>query len=219
MSFLNKLGKGVGAAAEKARFEADKVIKLNRMGSELGDLNNQMQSVTASIGVKVMEMHMAGTLQIPEPAALFSQVEAMKAQVAAKSSEIEVTRTMQLAPAAAAPAPSAPPAAGAQPAAPASFSLEVKPIAVSPKVVEGVAVPLPHADADTCYKCGKKLKGMDAMGKISMIDDSLFKVLRLTCEKCQLSFCPQCAGRKGFNAVCPSCGGDTTPPLIVPPGI
>lgn len=73
--------------------------------------------------------------------------------------------------------------------------------------------------AHKCFKCGRELKGLDVLGKISMIDDSMFEVMELVCEKCGLSFCPQCAGRKGFYASCPKCGGETTPPLIVPPGL
>ncbi len=83
MSFLNKLGKGVGAAAEKAKFEADKALKLNRMNSELGDLNNQLQSVTASVGAKVLELRAAGQIQLPDLDALFNQVETLKAQASA----------------------------------------------------------------------------------------------------------------------------------------
>jgi outer membrane murein-binding lipoprotein Lpp len=100
MSFLSKLGKDIGVAAEKAKFEADKALKLNRLGSELGDLNSKAQQLTASIGAKVMEMHVSGQLQVPELEGLFGQVETLNTQIAAKKAELEAMRGQQFAPAA-----------------------------------------------------------------------------------------------------------------------
>ena len=69
-----------------------------------------------------------------------------------------------------------------------------------------------------CFKGGRRLEKLDVFGKVSVIDTSMFKVIQLTCEKCKIFFCSGCAGRKGLNAVCPKCKGDTTPPLVLPQG-
>ena len=114
MSFLNKLGKDLGAAAEKARFEADKALKANRLGGELNGLNDQLQRATAGVGAKVMELHAAGQLNVPELDSLFTQVETLKQQAAAKHAEVEAVKASQFATApAAAPAAAAPPAGAA----------------------------------------------------------------------------------------------------------
>jgi hypothetical protein len=66
-----------------------------------------------------------------------------------------------------------------------------------------------------CFKCGKKLGKYKEVVGIDYIDKSNYMTLHLICKKCNVSFCPQCAGRRDFvNACCPICGSDTTPPLI-----
>ena len=159
MSFLGKLGKDLGRAAEQAKFEADKALKVNRLGSEVGEFTNQVQKATASIGAKVMELHKAGTLQIPDLDAMIEQVHAAEAQLAAKKAELEATRAMQFghvsgpsgtAPAAATAASGFPPAATRAPEGMAP--------------IEGGAVPkfCPNCGAATesakfCPGCGQKL--------------------------------------------------------------
>jgi len=158
MSFLGKLGKDLGAAAEKAKFEADKALKLNRFGSELGGLNNQAQQATAAVGAKVMELHAAGTLQVTELNSLFSTVEALKAQVAAKQAEIDALRASVFGAAAAAAAP----AGGAAPSG-FTFAQGQTPGAESPPAAAGAPPKFcpgcgtASGGASFCPSCGQKL--------------------------------------------------------------
>jgi hypothetical protein len=156
MSFLSKLGKDLGTAAEKARFEADKALKLNRLGSELGTLNGQLQQVTASIGDKVMELRAAGQLNVPELEELFSQVETTRAQIAAKQAEIDAVKAQQfgMAAAPAEPTPTAAPTAPveAPPATTPAASAEAAPI---PKFCPNCG--MATQGAKFCPNCGQQL--------------------------------------------------------------
>ena len=112
MSFLGKLGKDLGQAAEKARFEADKALKLNRMGSELGELNNQLTHTFTALGQKVLELHNSGQLESPALEGFFGQITQSQATIRAKQADVDALRASQFA------APAAPPpqyAAGAPP--------------------------------------------------------------------------------------------------------
>lgn len=151
MSFFNKLGKDLGTAAEKAKFEADKALKVNRMSSELGDLTNRVQQTTASIGQKVMEMHSAGQLQVPELEELFNQVHALQAQADAKKTELEALRAHQFSAAAAPVAPAAAPTGGP---APAPFSFGPTEPAAS-----GAAPAGEDAVPKFCPSCGAASQG------------------------------------------------------------
>jgi hypothetical protein len=153
MSFLGKLGKDLGTAAEKAKFEADKALKLNRLGSELGGLNNQVQQATAAVGAKVMELHVAGTLQVPELESLFTNVESLKAQVAAKQAEIDAVKAMAFGAGAAAAA--APPAGGPAPSGFTYAQGQTPAAGAPPKFCPGCGTA--SGGASFCPSCGQKL--------------------------------------------------------------
>ena len=156
MSFLGKLGKDLGAAAEKAKFEADKALKLNRLGSDLGGLNNQVQQATAAVGAKAMELHAAGMLQVPELDSLFTQVESVKQQVAAKQAEIDAVKAMVFgAGAAAAHAAGGPAPSGLTFAQGQTPTAETPAGGAPPKFCPGCGTA--SGGASFCPSCGQKL--------------------------------------------------------------
>ncbi len=92
MALFDKLSKGVSRAAEQARFEADKLMRINKLNSEVGELAHQKDQTIAGIGNKVIELRAAGTLQMPELDELIGQVQVLEGQIAAKKAELEVVK-------------------------------------------------------------------------------------------------------------------------------
>jgi hypothetical protein len=180
MSFLDKFTKGVGKAAEQAKFEADKLVRMNRLGSELSQLTTDADKATAAIGTKVMELRAAGGLQMPELDEMIQRVEALKAQVAAKQADLDRARAEKFGevPPVAQPAvaqPAAPPAEAAYAPPPAPVATEAAPVppateaAPAPQATAPAAEPAPSlkfcpscgatAEPGTkfCSSCGQKL--------------------------------------------------------------
>ena len=112
MSFLDKLSKGVGKAAEQAKFEAEKLAKSNRLNSELGGMAEELSKANAELGAKVVELKKAGQLAVPELDDLLGKIDALQAAVAAKKAEVNAVKASRfeekVAPAAAATAAAAP---------------------------------------------------------------------------------------------------------------
>ena len=164
MSFLDKFTKGVGKAAEQAKFEADKLVRVNRLGSEVSQLHTEVLKATAAIGTKVMEMRSAGTLQVPELDEMVQRVEALQGQFSTKQAELERVRAEKFGDVPPAPQPAAssveptyapPPVAPAaeaasapQPTAPAAEAV--------PKFCPGCGTPT-EPGAKFCPSCGEKL--------------------------------------------------------------
>jgi membrane protease subunit (stomatin/prohibitin family) len=115
MSFLNKLSKGVSKAAEQAKFEADKMVRVNKFNSEISQLGSQEDTANVALVEKVLALHQAGTLQVPELEEFIAAVESLREQVAQKKADLEsvkmekfseATGAAEMAPPAAAPTPS-----------------------------------------------------------------------------------------------------------------
>ena len=92
MAFLKNLSKSVGKAAEQAKFEADKLMRINKLNSEVGALTGEIEGATASIGAKVIELVEAGSLDIPDVGELVAQVKSLNDKLAAKNSELEMAK-------------------------------------------------------------------------------------------------------------------------------
>ena len=152
MAFLKKLSTGVSKAAEQAKFEGDKLVKVNKLNSEIGELTRGIDKVTVAVGSKVVELRAAGQIQLPELDDLIKQIEELKGQLSAKKAHLEAVKAERfedVAPPAPAQAPSAPPAAAAEPpAAPAG--------AATPKFCPNCGTP-PEPGAKFCPNCGHKV--------------------------------------------------------------
>lgn len=143
MSFLDKLSKGMGKAAEQAKFEAEKLGKVNRLNSELGQLTSELDKANATLGAKVMELKKAGQLAVPELDEMLGQIEVLQATVAAKKAEIEAVRASKFEEKVAAA-----PEAAAEAAAPAAGP--------GPKFCPNCGASL-EPGAKFCPNCGQKI--------------------------------------------------------------
>ena len=165
MSFFDKFTKGVGKAAEQAKFEADKLMRVNRVGAEVSELATQTQKATADIGTKVMDLRAAGKLQLPELDEMVRHVESLQTQLAAKQAELEKVR-MEKFEVPSAPQPAAPPAevspapaptpvpTAAAPATEATGPVPEAPPA--PKLCPACGAPA-ESGSKFCPSCGQKL--------------------------------------------------------------
>lgn len=93
MAFLDRITKGVTKAAEQAKFEADKLVRVNKLNSELNALTRDLENAKAGIGAKVIELCAAGQIALPEIDDLIAQVKTLEAQIAAKKAELEAARS------------------------------------------------------------------------------------------------------------------------------
>lgn len=92
MAFLDRLTKGVSKAAEQAKFEADKLVRVNKLNAEIGKLTREIEQTTANIGKKVIELQASGVIQIPDLDELIGQVKALETQLEAKQVELETVK-------------------------------------------------------------------------------------------------------------------------------
>jgi len=160
MSFLDRISKGVGKAAEQAKFEADKLVRVNRLGAEVSQLATEAERATAAIGTKVMELRSAGGIQVPELDALIQRVEGLQAQVAAKRAELAQVQAEKFE--VAAPPPPVVPAKEVTPPPPAapwsSGSPNAQPApAPAPASVCPACGSAVEPGAKFCPSCGQKL--------------------------------------------------------------
>lgn len=89
MAFLDRLGKGVTRAANQAKFEADKVMRVNKLSSEATELARQVEQMTVEIGRKAIELVSIGQFDVPEMTELAAQIKSVEAALAAKRVELD----------------------------------------------------------------------------------------------------------------------------------
>lgn len=83
MSILDKLSKGVGKAADQAKFEAEKRLRISRLNDELSKLDRDLEQAALAIGKKAIK------LRVAELEDLIQDAETIEAQIAAKKAELE----------------------------------------------------------------------------------------------------------------------------------
>jgi len=87
MSILDRFTNGVGEAADRAKFEADKALRVRRIKSEVEKLEEQVQEATVAVGKKAVELRPAGL------EGLIDQVEKLQVQLEAKKEELAKAQT------------------------------------------------------------------------------------------------------------------------------
>jgi hypothetical protein len=150
-SFLDKLKSG----ADKAAFEADRLVRVNQAQSALRNLQRELETEMEALGKQALALYDAGTLTQSELLALMPQIEAKRQQIADQEAEVE--RIRQEKPAeAGAPAPDRP-----APGAPAPYAAATPPPPPTP-VVTGRACPncgaALAADVRFCPECGSRVE-------------------------------------------------------------
>jgi uncharacterized membrane protein len=84
-----QLGHQLRKGLDRIGFEADKLLRSNRIRSEAGRLQDQADEKVFAIGTKVMEMAERGVALEPELQTLVSQVKRLEAEIERKKKEIE----------------------------------------------------------------------------------------------------------------------------------
>ncbi len=146
--FLDRLKSG----ADKAAFEADRMLRLNQAQSALKAIERDLEKELADLGRQVMEHYDAGTLDQPELVALCQQIDESRQKRAAQEAKIEQIREEQ------------PPEdeAAAPQAAPTPAPVAQEPVQEAPSPVQQGTVcprcqtPLPP-DVRFCPECGYKV--------------------------------------------------------------
>lgn len=81
--------------ADKARFEAERLIRINQAQSVLKDLERQLQATTAAMGTQTLALYDAGKLTQPELVVTCQQIQSMRQRISAQMTEIERIRQEQ----------------------------------------------------------------------------------------------------------------------------
>jgi len=66
MAFFDELAKKVSKGFDQASFEAEKLVRVNKLKADLATLQKELVDSKAALGDKVMELHDAGSLAVPE---------------------------------------------------------------------------------------------------------------------------------------------------------
>ncbi len=114
MNFMDSLRKGL----DRAGFEADKLMRYNRVRAEAGRLNIQAREQIQALGERALALHKAGTLRDSELEALARDITDLQSRAKQKEDEANAIQTedwveppdaIPAAPPPAAPVQSAPP--------------------------------------------------------------------------------------------------------------
>ena len=110
LNFMDSLRKGL----DRAGFEADKLMRYNRVRAEAGRLNIQAREQIQALGERALALHKAGTLRDSELEALARDITDLQSRVKQKEDEANAIQTEDwveppdAAPAAPTPYPGAP---------------------------------------------------------------------------------------------------------------
>jgi membrane protease subunit (stomatin/prohibitin family) len=172
MPWFDRALKSVQGTAEKAAFEADKLVRVRREEGALTDMQARTQTKLAELGQAALALYRSGSLADPSLEGLAHEIADLEAQVKAQQAKIEAVRTEQYQAPGEAPAQPPPPAAPYTPPAPVQPTLPEAPVAMAaPEVdepasftapLETVECPNCHtqvkATAAFCPECGNKMK-------------------------------------------------------------
>jgi zinc ribbon protein len=89
MNFMDSLRKGL----DRAGFEADKLMRYNRVRAEAGRLNIQAREQIQALGERALALHKAGTLRDSELEALARDITDLQSRVKQKEDEANAIQT------------------------------------------------------------------------------------------------------------------------------
>jgi len=88
MAFFDKLAKKVSKGLDQATFEAEKLVRVNKLKSELSALRTELLQVKAVLADRVMELYGAGSLSLPDLEEPIQAVVVLDERVAAQEDEL-----------------------------------------------------------------------------------------------------------------------------------
>jgi hypothetical protein len=182
MAWWEKGLKTVIDQGEKVKFEADKLVRVNRETGVAADLRTKIQAKLGELGQVALDRYRSGAFKDPAIDALAQEIAGLEDQVKAQEAKIEAVRAeqWQAATEASTPAAAAPQVGGTAAATPAEeppISIPLPESAVSPAqppveqapaapaaVAPAALVNCPNCNAQVrssaafCPECGTKLK-------------------------------------------------------------
>ena len=141
MAFFDKLAKKMSKGIEQATFEAEKLVRVNKLKSELSSLRTEVLQVKAVLADQVMELHGAGSLNLPDLEEAIQAVGVLAERAAVREDELLTAQ------------------------AETYLSKEEAEVPIAPAAVPPVSVPeatTPAGDTEVpskfCAECGGELK-------------------------------------------------------------
>jgi hypothetical protein len=89
MGLMDKIRKGVAEVAE----EAEKAARIGRLKTEISGLAEDKKQLCQEIGERVVEVYASGGSTNPDFSAEWERVQALDAEITAKETQIEETKT------------------------------------------------------------------------------------------------------------------------------
>jgi hypothetical protein len=88
MGFLDNIGKSLSQGVDRAKFEAEKLQRTQRIKGELSDLQRQVETNLRQLGERALELHRSGQIQAPEIGSLAQMLDQLMDQQNAKQAEL-----------------------------------------------------------------------------------------------------------------------------------
>ncbi len=92
MSFLDQIGKSISHGVDRAKFEADKFQRTNRLQSELNDIKKRLDKTLIDMGQRAYDLHRAGQINAPTIGAMAQTVDKLRSEMVIKE---EALKTVQ----------------------------------------------------------------------------------------------------------------------------
>jgi hypothetical protein len=150
-----KLWSSVRQQAGKLAFEAERLVRIKKEESAIDDARKQIAAIHTSLGQVALSLYRAGSLNVPQVAALAQQVADLDAGIKQHEDAIVAIRA-EMAPTGENEQPVAPAAPyggpAQQPLTPMAPAQPVEPVAAGAPVPEAPAV-----EAKKCANCGAAL--------------------------------------------------------------
>jgi outer membrane biosynthesis protein TonB len=92
MSFLDNLGKSFSHGVDRAKFEAEKFQRTNRLNGELNQIKKQLDDKLIELGQRAYDLHRAGQISAPSVAALTQVIDRLRSDVIVKEEALKAVQ-------------------------------------------------------------------------------------------------------------------------------
>jgi len=121
MGIFKKITEGITGGLDRAQWEADKLVKVNKIRGEISALEKELAAVNEKLANQVLELHAEGRLQAPELEEILREVVSLQERLDDKQEELRATQAMKFEDAQRAQPEEAPAAPSTAPAATPKF--------------------------------------------------------------------------------------------------
>lgn len=143
MGFLDNISKTISQGIDRAKFEADKLARVTRVQSEIGDIRRQLDTKRLELADRAVDLHKAGQIQSASIAALAREIESMRSAVTLKEDELQAAQGDAFV--------EPPHTAGSPPAQNVAVTVEPPPVAPPQRATPPPSV---ASDRKSCPSCG-----------------------------------------------------------------